>query len=163
MVEPRRPPNTNVGTETAFRHDHCKLREPIQKVNISEVRGQLILSNSRTFSTISNYMLIVTDFDPKGTIPRSEFTLALNVDILGAGRSPNAGRNYTDGFRNWPPATCRFSTRRSFDHHGKWNDIKEFRNLKVKLVRISHWSESDENAKTTARLPVTVSSEQTWF
>ena len=23
-VEPRRPPMTNVGTETAFRHDHCK-------------------------------------------------------------------------------------------------------------------------------------------
>ena len=29
-VEPRRPPNTNVGTETAFRHDHCKPREHIQ-------------------------------------------------------------------------------------------------------------------------------------
>ena len=23
-VEPRRPPKTNVSTETAFRHDHCK-------------------------------------------------------------------------------------------------------------------------------------------
>ena len=42
VVEPRRPPKTNVDTETAFRHDHCKTRVHIQKVNISEVRGQLI-------------------------------------------------------------------------------------------------------------------------
>ena len=45
-VEPRRPPETNVDTKTAFRHDHCKTRVHIQKVNISEVRGQLIRSNS---------------------------------------------------------------------------------------------------------------------
>ena len=45
-VKPRRPPKTNVDTETAFRHDHCKARVHIQKVNISEVRGQLIRSNS---------------------------------------------------------------------------------------------------------------------
>ena len=30
-------------------------------------------------------------------------------------------RNFTGGFRSWLPATCRFSTRRSFDHHGKGN------------------------------------------
>ena len=30
-------------------------------------------------------------------------------------------RNYTGGFRSWPPTTCKFSTRRSFDHHGKGN------------------------------------------
>ena len=29
--------------------------------------------------------------------------------------------NYTGGFQSWPPATCKFSTRRSFDHHGKGN------------------------------------------
>ena len=45
-MKPRRPPETNVDTETAFRHDHCKTRVHIQKVNISEVRGQLIRSNS---------------------------------------------------------------------------------------------------------------------
>ena len=45
-VKPRRPPKTNADTETAFRHDHCKTRVHIQKVNISEVRGQLIRSNS---------------------------------------------------------------------------------------------------------------------
>ena len=58
----------------------------------------------------------------KEPFPRSEFPLALNLDILDAARSPNAGWNYTGGFRSWPPATCRFSTRRSFDHHGKGND-----------------------------------------
>ena len=67
-VEPRRPPSTNAGTKTAFGHDHCKPREHIQKVNISEVRGQLIRSNSSIFSITSIYMLSVTDFDPKGTI-----------------------------------------------------------------------------------------------
>ena len=36
-VKPRRPPKTNVDTETAFRHDHCKTRVHIQKVNMSEV------------------------------------------------------------------------------------------------------------------------------
>ena len=45
-VKPRRPPKTNVDTETAFRHDHCKTHIHIQKVNISEVRGQLKRSNS---------------------------------------------------------------------------------------------------------------------
>ena len=30
-VEPRRPPKTNVDTETAFRHDHCMTRVRIQK------------------------------------------------------------------------------------------------------------------------------------
>ena len=45
-MKPRRPPKTNVDTETAFRHDHCKTRVHIQKVNISEVSGQLIRSNS---------------------------------------------------------------------------------------------------------------------
>ena len=37
-------------------------------------------------------MLSVTDFDHNEPFPRSEFTLALNLDILDAGRSPNAVR-----------------------------------------------------------------------
>ena len=40
-VKPRRPPKTNAHTETAFRHDHCKTRVHIQKVNISEVRDTI--------------------------------------------------------------------------------------------------------------------------
>ena len=48
----------------------------------------------------------------------------------------------------WPPATCRFSARRSFHHHGKGNGKQSFekKQKKVKLVRISHRSENDENA-----------------
>ena len=43
--------------------------------------------------------------------------------------------------RSWPSATCRFSTKRSFDHHGKRNSnyIKRVskKGKKLKLVRIS--------------------------
>ena len=80
-VDPRSLSKTNVGTETAFRHDHGKhIQAYPKKVNISEVRGQLIRSNSRMFSTTLTYMV------------RSEFTLVLNLDTLDAGRSPNAVR-----------------------------------------------------------------------
>ena len=52
--------------------------------------------------------------------------------------------------RSWPPATCRFSTRRSFDHHGKRNSNNNIKRVwKIKKIEtcsyISHWSESDEN------------------
>ena len=65
-----------------------------------------------------------------------------------------------------PPATCRFSKRRSFVQYGKGNGKKELKNEnekneKVKLVRISHRFEN-EKTRLTARLPVTVSNVQTW-
>ena len=149
-----RPPWTNVDTETAFRHDHCKTHVHIQKVNISEVRGQLIRSNSRIFSTTSSYMLSVTDFDPKlkEPFPRSEFTLALNLDILDAGQSPNAvsvhARTSQVDFEvdRPPPAACPpgdFLITMVKETVILYK--KEFRNMKKS--RISHWSESDENAK----------------
>ena len=79
--------------------------------------------------------------------------------------SQSSCRNYTGGFRSWPPATCRFSTRRSFDHHGKGNgnfvNKKEFR--KMKKSRISHWSESDENAIDCEIACDCVKRTQTWF
>ena len=34
-------------------------------------------------------------------------------------RQMQSPRNFTGGFPSWLPATCKFSTRRSFDHHGK--------------------------------------------
>ena len=52
-------------------------------------------------------------------------------------------RNYAGGFRSWPPATCTFSTWRSFHHHGK-GKLKNKKN--VKLVCISDCSDSDERA-----------------
>ena len=66
-MEPCRLPKTNVDTETAFRHNHCMTRVHIQKVNISEVRVQLIRSNSEV-----------------------RVHAALNLDIVNAGQSPNA-------------------------------------------------------------------------
>ena len=68
-------------------------------------------------------------FRPKKPFPRSEFTLALNLYIMTgcwsiAKCSQSSRRNYEGGSRSWQPATCRFSTRRSFDHHGKGNSKK---------------------------------------
>ena len=60
-------------------------------------------------------------------------------------RRPSKG-----GFRCIPPATCRLSTRRSFDHHGKGNGnffIKRVSKIKkVKLLCVSHLSEIDQNS-----------------
>ena len=48
-------------------------------------------------------MLSVTDFDPKGTISE--------VRVHGGAKFGHAGR--------WSIAKCRFSTKGSFDRHGK--------------------------------------------
>ena len=123
-VEPRRPPKTNVDSETAFTHDHCKTR-----VLRSEVSW----------------------YDQT---QRSEFTLALNLDLLDARQSPNAVSVHA-GVRTSqvdfevdrsPPAACPPGD--LFITMVKETVIlykKEFR--KMKKSRISHWSESDENAK----------------
>ena len=148
--------NTNLGTETAFRQDHCKAREHIQESN--HLWGQRSVDTIK-LGCIFNHIDLHAQrhrFRPKTNHFRGQSsTLALNLDILDAGQSPNAVRNYTGGFPSCPPATCRFSTgdllittvketifciKKSFEI---WK--------KVKLVRISHWSESDENAKTSAR------------
>ena len=53
-VEPRRPPKTNVGTKTAFRHDQCKQFKKNKHLLRSEVSWYE--SNSRTFSTFRLYI-----------------------------------------------------------------------------------------------------------
>ena len=114
VVEPHRPPMSNEGTETAFRHNHCKHFQKRKHHSGSEVSW--------------------CDHRPAQT-PKEAF--------LGQ----SSRRNYTGGFRSWPPATCTFSTRRSLVKETiilykrvskKWK--------KVKLGRISHWSDNDENA-----------------
>ena len=99
-------------------------------------------------------MLSVTDFEPKWAIPRSEFTLALNLDILDAGWSPNTVRDHAE------TAQVDFEVDRPPPADSPQGDLlitmvketvilykKEFRKMKkVKLFRLSHWSESDENA-----------------
>ena len=61
---------------------------------MSEVRGLLMQSNSCIFQlrrSTSSASRITNQMKP---FPRSEFTLALNLDILDAGRSPNAVRHH---------------------------------------------------------------------
>ena len=125
-VEPRRPPKTNVGTETASDTSIARISK---KVSISEVRGQLIQSNLRKLlahiSTTSIYMLSVRDFESKGTISEVRVHAGAKFGHTGcwsiAKCSQRSRRICTGGFRSWPPVTCRFSTRRSFDHHSKGN------------------------------------------
>ena len=121
-VEPRMPPKTNVDTKTAFRHDHCKTRVLRSEVSWCD------------------------------QTQRSEFTLALNLGILDAGQSPNAvsihaGTSQVDfEVDRPPPAACPpgdlliTMVKKTVILYKK-----EFR--KMKKSRISHWSESDENAK----------------
>ena len=132
VVEARRPPKTNAGTETAFRHDHCKPREYIQKSK--HLWGQKSVD---TIKLASIYILSVTDFDQKGAISEVRVHAGAKFGHIGcwsiAKYSQSSRRNYTVGFRGWPPATCRFSSRRSFHHHGKETVIlckKEFRKMK---------------------------------
>ena len=51
-------------------------------------------SNSRTCSTTSVYLLCVTDFEPKGTISEVGVHARPHLNILDAGRSPNAVRDH---------------------------------------------------------------------
>ena len=60
-------------------------------------------SNQYRSSTASIYMLSVMDFNPKGTISQ--------VRVHGGNKFGHAGR--------WSIVKCRFSTKGSFDHHGK--------------------------------------------
>ena len=69
-------------------------------------------------------MLSVTQFDPKGTISE----VRVHAGSIGTYWMPIYRQMLSDfmlelqrWFRSWPPATCKFSTRRSFDHHGKGN------------------------------------------
>ena len=61
-------------------------------------------------------MLSITDFDPKGTISEVRVHAGAKFGHTGcwsiAKCSQSSRRNYPGVFRSWPPATCRFSTRR---------------------------------------------------
>ena len=88
-VKTRRPPMTNVGTETAFRHDNLQAFPKSKHLWRSEVikcdqtkRADLCLHRS----TCSAVQVSI----PKEAFPRSEFTPTLYLDILEADRSPNA-------------------------------------------------------------------------
>ena len=103
-VEPRRPPKTNVGTETAFGHDHCKPGEHIQKSK--HLCGQRSVDTIKLayISTTSIYMLSVIDFDPKGTISEVRVHAGAKFGHTGcwsiAKCSQSLCRNYTGVFRS---------------------------------------------------------------
>ena len=119
-VEPHRPPMIKVGTETAFRHDHCKHFQKSKHLQILE-------------SEVSWWAHRLAHRPQKKHSPRSE----------------RSHRNYTGVFRSWLPATCRFSTAGDLlitmvkEAVTIWKRVLK---KKAKLVRISHWSDSDENA-----------------
>ena len=87
--------------------------------------------------------------------------------MLDADRSPNAvsvhaGTSQVDFEVDCPPPAR--STRRSLDHHGKGNGnfvSKRVSKNEEKVVSLIDLKEMKR--EMTARLPVTVSSVQTWF
>ena len=109
------------GTETAFRQVHANGRPLacISKKSTSRlgVRGQLMRSPAWT--------------DPKRSILRGQ----------------SSRQNYRGEFWSWPPSTWRFSTGRSLITMVKETVKENFEKAKkLKPVRMSHWSDCDENA-----------------
>ena len=116
-VEHRRSSTTNVGTETAFRHDLCRhfpkskhlLRSKVSWCDQTRVNVVSKFLNGWEWGRIVEnwttliYMLNVPDLDPKGTISE--------VRVNGCTKLRHAGR--------WSIAKCRFTTKESFDYHGK--------------------------------------------
>ena len=87
-VEPHMPPTTNEGSETSFRHDHCKHFQKIKHLLRSEVSWwvETLVQIELHWSTCQ-----------KEPFLRSELTAALiSLDMLDAGRSPNADSLPTD-------------------------------------------------------------------
>ena len=113
-------------------------------------------------------MLSVTNLSQKESFPGSEFkpasiwTCWMQIDrqMQSAPFMPELHR----WIRSWLPATCSLSTRRSFDHHGKGNGNfvkRRVSNNEKKSYLSLIWKRW--KSEMTARLPVTVSSVQTWF
>ena len=92
-MKPHRPPMTNVGTETAFRHDH--LQAFPKRLTSIEVGGQLIWSNMHRSTCLGSR--ISTQKEP---FPWVKIHTGLQSWC-------------------WPIAKCRFSTKGSVDHDGK--------------------------------------------
>ena len=114
-VKPRWPLMTNkvtllFGTEPDFRLVHASASERqsaciLKKVNNSKVQSAVGATTS-------------LHGPQRKHSPRAELR-------------PEHSRN-TGGFRSWSPATCRFSTRRSFDRHGKGKVKRDFGKKKKK-------------------------------
>ena len=88
-VEPRRPPKTNVDTETAFRHDDCKHIQKSKHLWGQRSVDTIKFAYFQLYRSTCSASRISTQKEP---FLRSEFTLALNLSKLDAGRSLNAVR-----------------------------------------------------------------------
>ena len=95
-------------------------------------------------------MLSVTDFDPKGIISGVRVQAGLYLDMLDADRSPNAasvhaGTSQVDFEVDRPPPAPPGHLLITMVKEAVFCTKNEF--WKMKKIRISHWSERDENAK----------------
>ena len=105
-----------------------------KKVNISEVRGKLMRSNLCRSSPVLIYRLSVMDFDPKGTISEVRGSHWAVFGHTGC----------------WSIAKCsrfstKFSSSRSFDHHGK---------TKKEIVKDSFekWKKSERSRRSVRKI-----------
>ena len=148
-VEPRRPPVTEVGTDTVG-HDQRKHFHKSKHLFRSEFswcdQTSIDLHLCRSaFRTILIYMFSVTDFDPKGSISEVRGLAGLYLDILGADRSPNAVRDHAGttqvDFEVDRLHHLQILHQEIFDYHGKRNSYHKKRVSKkwktVKFVCIS--------------------------
>ena len=157
---------TDVGTETAFRINQRKHFRKSKHPLRSEVSWCDLHLRRSTVSRSIN-MVSVDGFVPKGIISGVRVQAGLYLDMLDADRSPNAvsvhaGTSQVDFEVDCPPPAR--STRRSVDHHRKGNgnfvSKRVSKNEKKSYLSLiwKRWKR-----EMTARLPVTVSSVQTWF
>ena len=153
-VEPRRPPMTDVGTETALRLDQRKHFRKSKHL----LRWEVKWCNQTSFTCVDLHLLVsrlinvlsVTDFDRKGIISGVRVQAGLYLDMLDADRSPNAvsvhaGISQVDFEVDCPPPAPPGHLLITMVKEAVFCTKNEFR--KMKKSRISHWSESDENAK----------------
>ena len=117
-VEPRRPPEKNVGTETAFGHDNCKHNKKIKYLwgqrSVDLIKLAYIFNNINLHAQCHGFLAIRNHF--RGQSSCGKFGHTGCWSIAKCIRSQRSRRN-TGVLQSWPPTTCRFSTRRSFDHH----------------------------------------------
>ena len=135
-LEPHGPPMTNVGTETAFRHDHCKHFQKDYHLLGSEVswcdhrlafctdpkRSILRGQSSRTGTTQVDFEV---DHPPPADSPPGDFLITMVKETV-------------------------IIYKKSFEKIKKWTLFVSFIDLRVMKTLL------------TARLSVTVSSVKTW-
>ena len=91
-------------------------------------------------------------------------SLWVRGQLLRSSACTDRKRSILRGHAGTTQVMARFSTRRSFDDHGKGNGksvLKKWKKCETCSYK-SGWTDSDEKALLTARMPVTLSNVQTW-